>query len=172
MRYLFVLLFAFVYGYAHAEQNWTAQATSEFANVVGSDVVFYQSGPIHLFYTSGRVPNELEAVLGGVLDEFKDRLELRESIVFLGMSPLKAFLVRSYDETHQKLTNSTMIQHYASLVDDAYRLGGSSFAPRDGCVSRSGADGSSLTCYSGGYTTYSSRCTWQGDDLVCRSRSY
>jgi hypothetical protein len=177
MKRSFVLtlcLTALVYGFATPEEQaaqppeWVETAILALSDVLQETVTYFQSGPQNVFYVETLPTSAAEEIMK-ILNTHRAEVAPGGAVVMIGLDPETAYSATPTNEA-QKMTNSTMVGYYATMIDGQTRFGSSQGLGElsSGCVSSSDANGSSLSCNYGGQS-FGSRCSWRGDSLVCRS---
>lgn len=148
--------------------EWVQTAILALSDALQQPVTYLQSGPQNVFYVETLPTSAAEAIMQ-ILNTHRTEVVPGGAIVVLGLDPETAYLATSTNEA-QKMTNSTMVGYYATMIDGQARFGSSQGLGElsNGCVSSSDANSSSLSCNYGGQS-FGSRCSWRGDSLVCRS---
>lgn len=154
---------------------YAVSVAEELTAALGVPVAYKQSGPQSIFYVQ-TLPPDADAELARVLSPRRDKIPPGGAIVVLGLEPEAAFWATP-TVSSQRLTNTTMVGTFASMVDGRERItpSGAAYYPAApsgvNCTSRTSASGSLMRCSGPSGYSYESRCTWYGDELVCRSRS-
>jgi hypothetical protein len=148
--------------------GWVATAIVALSDALQQPVTYLQNGPQNVFYVE-TLPKSGEESVIQILNVHRSNVAIGGAVVMLGLDPETAYSATATNEA-QRMTNSTMVGYYATMIDGQTRFGSSQGLGElsSGCVSSSDANGSSLQCNYGGQS-FGSRCSWRGKSLVCRS---
>lgn len=168
MKYILFLCTFLSFAYALQPEQWQTEMTAELTEKLDTEIAFIQSGPQAIFYADS-LPDGLEQDILNTLNAYAGNEMMGGYITVVGLRPETAYRTKR-DYPAERLTNTSIVAEYASLVDGRVRdigsVAGQSFT---GCISRSGADGASVRCSDGGSQTFQTRCQMYGGELVCRS---
>ncbi len=147
--------------------EWVKTAIAELSEALQQPVTYLQSGPQNVFYVETLLASTEESILQ-ILNSHRSNVATGGAVVMLGLDPETVYSATATNEA-QRMTNSTMVGYYATMVDGQTRFGSAQGLGElsSGCVSSSNASGSTLQCNYGGQS-FGSRCSWHGDSLVCR----